>query len=76
MHSGAEQQSNHGSTIDINSTIKNGEKFKDTETGATVYVDGKRIVIIGDRGGVTQWNDQTERKTSNKVSSGKWKPLE
>ncbi|WP_277344997.1 RHS repeat-associated core domain-containing protein, partial [Metapseudomonas otitidis] len=61
---------------DRNDTIKNGEKFKDTETGATVYVDGNRVVIIGDRGGVTQWNDQTERETSNKVSSGKWKPLE
>lgn len=76
MHSGEGQQNNHGSAIDINGTIKNGEKLKDTEAGATVYVDGNRVVIIGDRGGVTQWNDQTERETSNKVSSGKWKPLE
>lgn len=55
--------------------VSNGERFRDTETGATVYVDGSNVVIVGDSGTVvTQWNDQTASETSGKVGSGVWDP--
>lgn len=62
---------NVGNAQDV---VDNGEQFQDSETGTTVYVDGNKVVIIGDRGVVTQWKDQTASETSKNVESGKWIP--
>lgn len=62
--------------VDKDKTRKNGEKFRDTESGGTVYVDGNNVVIDGENGNMTSWGDQTEKETTGKVESGKWEPIE
>ena len=74
---GSESASNSDREIgDPDEIRSNGERFRDTETGATVSVDGNEVVVDGVHGQVTQWNDQTEDETTVKVESGKWEPLD
>ena len=62
--------------VDKDKTREKGEKFTDTETGATVYVDGNNVVIDGTGGNVTSWSDQTDAETSGKVEDNIWAPID
>ena len=62
--------------VDDEKVREGGEKFWDHENGTTVYVDGNNVVVDGEDGNVTRWNDQTEAETSSKVESGAWEPID
>lgn len=71
---GRERRENRN--LDPDEARQRGERFRDTETGATVYVDGNKVAIYGEGGFMTGWSDQTEKQTSDKVSDGTWEPLD
>ncbi|GGL18280.1 RHS repeat-associated core domain-containing protein [Caulobacter rhizosphaerae] len=58
---------------DANRVVREGRKFIDTETGATVHVSGNRVVITGQNGRVTQFVN-SRANTQARIASGKWVP--
>jgi RHS repeat-associated protein len=58
---------------DANRVVREGRKFLDTETGATVHVNGNRVVITGQNGRVTQFVN-SRANTQARIASGKWIP--
>jgi len=61
---------------DPNRVIQEGRKFKDSESGYTVHVDGNRVVITDPNNGdepVTMF-ENSAANTQQRIQSGKWIP--
>lgn len=61
---------------DANRTIREGRRFRDTETGNTVHVRGNRVVIRDSEGKqVTQFKN-SRANTQKRIRSGRWEPID
>jgi hypothetical protein len=70
------KQSRKRAGWDPNRVIREGRKFKDSDTGYTVHVDGDRVVITDPNHGdepVTMF-ENTAANTQQRIESGKWIP--
>jgi RHS repeat-associated protein len=61
----------HRQVGDANRIVREGRQFRDTETGANVYVKGDRVVIMGQNGKITQFRNPASN-TQFRIRSGKW----
>lgn len=70
----ASQGDTRRSVGDPNRVVREGRRFKDTETGNIVYVKGDRVVITNSNGArVTQFRN-SKQNTLDRIQSGKWVP--
>ncbi|MCI0538651.1 MAG: hypothetical protein L0Z50_25875 [Verrucomicrobiales bacterium] len=60
---------------DANRVIRDGRKFRDTETGNTVHVKGNRVVITNSKGDIMTQFRNTRRNTQQRIKNGKWEPI-
>ncbi len=64
----ADDETEHGKKrkkrgLDLEEIRQNGERFRDTDSGGIVYVDGEDVVIDGVNGNVTEIENHTEQET-------------
>lgn len=65
----------HRQVGDPNRAVRQGRKFRDSDTGNFVYVDGDRVVICTPDGRqITQFKN-TRANTQQRIQSGKWVPV-
>lgn len=61
---------------DVNRTVREGRRLRDTETGYDVYVRGDRVVIVNPSTNqqVTQFKN-SRANTQKRIESGRWEPI-
>lgn len=66
----------HRQVGDVNRIVREGRRFKDTETGYDVYVKGNKVVIIDPTTNqqITQFKN-SRANTQERIESGRWKSI-
>ncbi|MCX8746493.1 RHS repeat-associated core domain-containing protein [Snodgrassella sp. B3800] len=62
----------HRQVGDRNRVIREGKKYKDSETGYTVHVSGDRVVITKSNGEIHTSFKNSRANTNMRVKKGKW----
>lgn len=61
---------------DANRAIREGRKFRDSETGNIVHVSGDRVVITNRRGEIITQFKNPRANTLSRIESRKWVPID
>jgi len=66
----------HRQVGDVNRILREGRRFRDTETGYDVYVKGDKVVIVDPATNqqITQFKN-SRANTQKRIESGRWKPI-
>jgi hypothetical protein len=61
---------------DVNRIVREGRRFKDTETGYDIYVKGVMVVIVDPATNqqITQFKN-SRANTQKRTESGRWEPI-
>lgn len=66
----------HRQVGDTNRVIEGGKRYVDSDSGHNVHVNGDRVVITDQRGNTVSRFKNTRKNTTNRVTSGRWVPLD
>jgi RHS repeat-associated protein len=66
----------HRQVGDIERVIREGRQFRDTETGAKVYVLGDRVVILNASDEFMTNFVNPRANTQSRIMNGKWRPVD
>lgn len=72
----ADQGDAHRQVGDANRTIRDGQRYRDTQTGNNVYVRGNRVVITNKDGVIVTQFKNSRTNTRERLRSGRWEPFD